>query len=133
MQEQFVSYKMALELRDKGFIEPCLGWYEVLTKEFEHDIPDWKARNGTLHLSSNIKNGNLASGVIAPLIQQVIEWLELKHDTTIWVDWDSESFLWSWNVMHRECKFSDMDNCIMGWHLKQEAVIAAIEKALKLI
>lgn len=66
MQKHFVSYEIALKLKELCFNEPCFGWYET---------------NSDITL---IKNNNLISrrnlirddiDVLAPLWQQVIPFI----------------------------------------------------------
>lgn len=61
MNKEFVSYKLALELKELGFNEPCLGWY---------------ASDGCL-IKEYVTN-KLNEFTLAPLYQQVVEWLRQK-------------------------------------------------------
>ena len=65
MKKEFVTYEIALELKQLGFDEPCFGYYNSGVKnplEVEYSIPyDHKE-----YLS-------------APLYQQVFRWFEEKY------------------------------------------------------
>ena len=70
MKEQFVTYEIALKLKELGFDEQCLMYFD---KEELNYCPHW------FNNSSLIPNGDIS----APLWQQVIDWFREKHDITI--------------------------------------------------
>jgi hypothetical protein len=74
MKEQFVNYEIALELKELGFNEPCLGYY--YDKKLDHF-----ALFGVIEgkIITN-KNNNV---ILAPLWQQVIDWLREKKYVNI--------------------------------------------------
>lgn len=59
MKHLFVPYKLALELKEKGFDEPCFGFWN----ESYLDLTRFVDKNKELK---------------APLYQQVIDWLDCK-------------------------------------------------------
>lgn len=75
MEEQFVPHSLALELRDLGFEEKCLGYYVDID-------PKVLFLDEVLVPETNFK---LTSKVVfrAPLWQQAFDWLRDKH--SIWV------------------------------------------------
>jgi hypothetical protein len=70
MKKQFVTYPIALKLKELRFSEPCLGYYPPLKKE--------------LTIWYNPEITNEGEFVLAPLWQQVIDWLEEEHNIYIW-------------------------------------------------
>jgi hypothetical protein len=74
MEKEFVSYEIALKLKELGFDEPCLTYYYELTS------------NLRTHLAIDIRNAWTYSGnkklgfTLAPLYQQVFKWLRNKYD-----------------------------------------------------
>jgi len=68
MKEQFVKYETALKLKELGFNEKCLGYYA--SDELILSVRDPYYPNKI---------------VLAPLYQQVIEWLRVKHGIWIYV------------------------------------------------
>lgn len=72
--EQFVLHYLAKELKDIGFDEPCIAFYnhEEEVNTFEQDLN----QNATLYRHSEIK----PEIVLAPLTQQVIDWFWEKHN-----------------------------------------------------
>jgi hypothetical protein len=73
MEKEFVSYGIALKLKELGFDEPCLTYYYELTSNI---------RTG---LSINIHNAWTYAGTkklgttLAPLYQQAFKWLRNKY------------------------------------------------------
>ena len=73
MEKEFVSYEIALKLKELGFDEPCLTYYYELTS------------NLRTHLGVDINNAWTYSGnkklgfTLAPLYQQVFRWFRNKY------------------------------------------------------
>ena len=66
--EDYVSYDTAKLLKEKGFNEPCIATYNLVTKEFEVEevYQDWTTR--------------WAEYVSAPTLQMAMKWLrEIYH------------------------------------------------------
>lgn len=73
MKDNFVSYEIALKLKELGFKEECLGWYlfEIANKE----------NISSVILASFIRNWNhYGDRINAPLYQQVFKWFREKHN-----------------------------------------------------
>jgi hypothetical protein len=64
MTKEFLTYELALKLKEVGFNEPCMGYYDC-----ERD----------LKLVPN-KNKFLSCEYAAPLYQQVFRWFREKHN-----------------------------------------------------
>lgn len=81
----FVNFDIAKKLKEKGFNEPCFGWYYATpTCAFDHKenivFNHSELRGATydeLLLPANGDNIN------APTIEQVLKWLREKHATHI--------------------------------------------------
>lgn len=65
MQEQFIPYKQALELKELGFDEECLGTYYLM----ENDQIEFEPNTDTFDSDIDIP---------APLWQQAFDWLLKK-------------------------------------------------------
>ena len=74
MKEQFVTYEIALKLKELGFDEECFGRYEGT----DYYLEKWNGvkLEPTHTTSQNTFSWQLAS---APLWQQVIDWFREKH------------------------------------------------------
>ena len=78
MKKQFVSYEIALALKELGFDEECIGFY-YNENNFEIAVPD------VVKVMCNKFNY-----IKAPLWQQVIEWLREVHKKDVYC-WPCES------------------------------------------
>jgi hypothetical protein len=68
MNHLFVPYEIALKLKEKGFDEPCFGyWY--LTNQWDITYPQ-----------TSFKTWYTKKEVLAPLYQQVTDWFRSKHN-----------------------------------------------------
>jgi hypothetical protein len=74
MNKEFVTYEIALALKELGFDEPCFGYYYTLNGK------DWKfAEKGEYYrLDDEINIGGKFS-LLAPLYQQAFRWLREVH------------------------------------------------------
>jgi hypothetical protein len=79
MQEQFVPYDIALKLNENGFDWHCLAVY--MNGEFQ--IP---RGFGMAIVTKEHVDTLKGKAVLAPLWQQVIDWLREKHSIDIIID-----------------------------------------------
>ena len=75
MNKEFVKYEQALALKELGFDEPCIGWYnpQVNYKEVTTD------KYWAFYLTGEWENFKPA-----PLYQQAFRWFREKHN--FWVE-----------------------------------------------
>lgn len=76
MKEQFVTYEIALKLKELGFDEECLTSFEP---GWNFNMPSGRTKNNSNYPKENVINQKCA----APLWQQVIDWFRKKHDVHI--------------------------------------------------
>ena len=76
--EDFVTFEIAKKLKEKGFREPCLGWYypfEVCGFDYKTSI----VFNNSAYRGSNYKDMLVSHKdekyIDAPTISQVLKWL----------------------------------------------------------
>lgn len=119
MKHLFVPSKLAVKLKDKGFDEPCFGYYLQgifhLEKKGEFD----------LRANSYLNNSPMKDFFSAPLYQQVIDWFREKEYTHIWIKGVS---FYDYTIVTPEQiipEFGDFEDYY-------EALNAAIEQALEL-
>lgn len=78
MNKEFIPYEQALELKELGFDEPCLGRWLIIT-EFE-------APTGEIRLQLGAKAENYDNKQRhAPLYQQCFRWFREKYELSSWV------------------------------------------------
>jgi hypothetical protein len=71
MNKEFVSYEIALKLKELGFKEQCFSFYDIEKKLY--------ASEGYYKIGYNVLNEE----VIAPLYQQVFTYFREKYDIDI--------------------------------------------------
>jgi hypothetical protein len=72
MKNEFVSYEIALALKELGFDEPCFGYY----LENEEWTPASYSMKGTIYPSNS---DLLKDWVSSPLYQQAFRWFREKY------------------------------------------------------
>ena len=77
---KFVNKQLAMILKEKGFKEPCFGFYNPIQDELQLYYANNKDVTYKNILTSVYKNKVL---VDAPTIEQVLEWLREKKDIDI--------------------------------------------------
>ena len=72
MEKEFVPYKIALELKDLGFDEPCFGFYGT-----DGYLYIQYARNGNIFKRNN--------GCLSPTFSQIFRWFREKYKLHIFI------------------------------------------------
>lgn len=67
MTKEFVEYEIALELKELGFYEPCVGYYIELKNPKEGILSIGQIEEGTV-------------GINAPLFQQALRWFRNRYN-----------------------------------------------------
>lgn len=92
MEKEFVSYKIALELKQLGFDEPCFGYFQENKTRVIID-------NSGLITNSNFSKifSENRFRLVTPLYQQVFRWFREKYGVYMqpkkfdvdkwWVEW----------------------------------------------
>lgn len=91
MNEDFVTYELAVKLKEKGFRELCLAYYtndDTLYYNYSHKAG---ASYTDCYLSHNLMPKDSVSGkfVDAPTISQALKWLREEKKIHIVTDFDS--------------------------------------------
>jgi len=115
----FVPYELAKELKEKGFSQPCFGWFSESTPTIELTIED-------------VHPGEFTTDpLFAPLWQQVTDWLREKHNIHALVVRDDEG-IFSYAINEKY-----LYDTGQGWNKTsptyEEALEDGIKEALKLI
>lgn len=94
MKELFVPYALAIQLKEKGFQEPCLAYYQV-SKLFSEG---YKLNYIQYEEDNPLINNMLSKDISAPLYQQVIDWFRENYEIYI------SSFIQFQNKIEDECE-----------------------------
>jgi hypothetical protein len=128
MSNEFVSYEIALKLKELGFDEPCLTYYYELTS------------NLRTHLAIDIRNAWTYSGnkklgfTLAPLYQQVFKWLRNKYD----IDFSINTIYSKYNENTSKKYSGVIDNKTVFinvgfYETYEEAELAGLQKMIEII
>ena len=81
MNKEFIPYEQALELKELGFDEPCLAFYDG--KE-TNQVYYNSVRNGSGDYEP-FKNNERLKWFGAPLYQQAFRWFREKYQIYSWI------------------------------------------------
>ena len=142
MKEQFVTYEIALKLKELGFNEKCLAsYYTDDERNYDKgDIYDCRRK-----LSSSIDfdpfkeefdnfyiNSNETYYVSAPLWQQVIDWFKEKHNMYIEITYEGglqkDTSLYSFQIWSNQT--SNKSDKMNYFKAREQAILKAIELIL---
>ena len=123
MEKEFISYDQALALKELGFDEPCIGWYnpQVNYKKVTTD------RYWAFHLTGEWENFKPS-----PLYQQAFKWFREKHGvyTEIFVD-DDKTF--GFMITHFTSE-GRVDSPVKYGHITyEEAESACLDKLIQIV
>lgn len=142
MKEQFVTYDIALALKELGFDWECIckyNTYNALKHCISGTNPD---------IDDHISYNKYDDRLLAPLYQEAIDWFRVKHN--IWINIDTSSINFYVDDVLQPAKFQyyiedlinrDIDDFILDhsgddslfYDNSSEARKAAILKAIELI
>ena len=144
MEKSFVSYELALKLREKGFNEQCFaslsnaidGLYFLKN----HNRNQYE---GDVYIISGGGSGFPQKAVSAPTYQQVVDWFNSKYnisiDTSSMYECDGYCFSYDFEIRHfvnhkiSADNFMVFHNAYYEFNSRQEALSKAIEQALTFI
>jgi len=125
MEKEFVSYEIALALKELGFDEPCFGYYDI----------DKGYSNGYAFCYSDVKS-QFKNGCSAPLYQQVFRWFLKKHNLyaviipTITMYWTFVTM----TVVEDMVEVPPYNNVkAYDYSIKEEAELACLLKLIELV
>ena len=140
MKHLFVSYELALKLKEKGFDEPCFAHYQN-SKGFIPQRAILASSSMLYYQQENINPSNQYGDQFctAPLYQQVVDWFREKHDIVVQIDLfdygslGSELPCFQWRIFNKsdspETTLISNSESLTIYDMYSEA----IEEALKLI
>lgn len=123
MNEDYVSYELAVKLKAAGFDEPCRHYYDI------EDAPDgcyWEG--SSLHKKNHNEDIPKFS---APTLWQAQKWLREKHHISVRVSYLSYHKVWFADWLNLDSgEFDDTDATFDSY---EEALADGITAALELI
>lgn len=127
MKNLFIPYELAVIAKEKGFNENCLGWYNYKSLEIFGE-------DSVLDIYAGDDNRPLA-----PLYQQIVDWLRDKHNT--WIDiaplevsaGETTGYRYCYSAINLNTDMDAIDDSPLGYLTYYEALAKAIKEAFKLI
>jgi hypothetical protein len=152
MNREFVSYEIAVEVRELGFNEPCFTTYDLECKlrnpfdyaksEYDLHLPYIEDTKEWIHNSElTIQNFNgpvslYERFVTAPLYQQVVRWFIDKHNLygiiipTVTMDWTFKTM----NVVKGIVEVPPYNHVDAGdYNSREEAEQACLIKMIEIV
>ena len=125
MEKEFVTYEIALKLKELSFDEVCLAVY--FNNKFQL-VKGFNINNVDLHVANEI------DAVLAPLWQQAIDWLREKYNIHISLGYSVHHKLYNYRIDSSVI----MMKRIIYWDsnyekLREQAILKALELINKTI
>ena len=125
MDKEFVPYEQALELKELGFDEPCLGWYQDNTLRL--DINSNQSIKFHEHL------GRFKECFLAPLYQQSFRWFREKHRLFHNVERESaQEYFCNYSIKEFD-GIKNIDHRGKGYRYEEEAELDCLEKLIEIV
>jgi len=126
MIKEFVSYELALEIKQLGFDEPCFAVYEN-KKWFLVEVKNEMSYESCLKLDV----------FPAPTFSQCFRWFREKYNILATVYSNASGYLYEWsdNVGGTNRGWSDYEgpNDSGVWDTYEEAELACLEKLIEIV
>ena len=121
MKKQFVTYEIALKLKELGFDEECLGYYTITNKGllYPYNMHEYIYRKDFL--------------CAAPLWQQAIDFFREKHN--IWIQIEMEYYdgiTYNYVIIQNNGKVINFEDEFHEYYeAREQAILKAIELCQK--
>ncbi len=120
MEEQFVTYDIAVALKELGFDDICFTKYGMTSKRFYNNYIHFK-NSDDLYDINKFSNDLVA----APLYQQALKFLREFYNIKLCISW-TKIDNWLYEINHDEYGCS-------GYNTYEEAMKYGLQECLKLI
>jgi hypothetical protein len=120
LQKEFVPYELALRMKQLGFDEPCLGFYN------KEDRP-----NLGYCTNSFQDDTTLEIKCTAPLYQQAFRWFREKYQLQSEIFWITDMNCFWYKT--GKFKYSSRDLSKNDYKTYEEAELACLEKLIEIV
>ncbi len=121
MEKEFVPYELALKMKQLGFNEPCLGFYN------KEDRP-----NLGYCTNSFQDDTTLEIKCTAPLFQQAFRWFDYSTEWSGFILPSTEEGCFDWSIQN----YTDHQLSIESdgfYRSREEAELACLEKLIEIV
>lgn len=134
MEKEFITYELALELKELGFNEPCLANYVSGLNGFE------KLEN-KLEIWNDDDVDVLSSSIKAPLFQQSFEWFREKgyynYITSHLEPWGYDEELvesYGYRIFYKKCDYRcEVEEVLKRFDTYEEARLECLKKLVEIV
>jgi hypothetical protein len=125
IEKEFIPHEQALALKELGFNESCLGWYQDNTLRL--DI------NSNQSIRFHELLGRFKGGLLAPTYQQAFRWFREKynlasHIATYWQhDWNNYSY--QYYFVEDKIEWNGMEH----YKTYEEAELECLKKLIEIV
>lgn len=134
MEKQFVTYEIALKLKELGFNDECLACYTPHLGNGIFELISKGSSNEKSAFNERFVKANAVNGCSAPIWQQVIDWLREKQNICINIEpitFDDEpTYIFEIINLKNGMLLNDINSSFID---SSEALEQAILEALELI
>ena len=121
MNKEFIPYEQALELKELGFDEPCMAFYELNNREVM-----------VVGVSQRYNDPSLLTitDFCAPLYQQAFRWFREKFESTIHIYQYQDTQRWDFDVYDNTPEEEDFGN--PSYDTYEEAELECLKKLIEI-
>ena len=121
MSKEFIPYEQALELKELGFDEPCMAFYELNNREVM-----------VVGVSQRYNDPSLLTitDFCAPLYQQAFRWFREKFESTIHIYQYQDTQRWDFDVYDNTPEEEDFGN--PSYDTYEEAELECLKKLIEI-
>jgi len=86
MEQEFLPYKPALELKELGFDEPCWAWYNISDEDVRYCYSEGRSPITNIQEEWNAKIDNKpVENIGLPTFSQAFRFFREKHNLSSWI------------------------------------------------
>jgi len=128
MEKEFVSYEIALKLKELGFDEPCFTYYHNINGNIRTGIVV------SIHNAWTYAGTKKIETTLAPLYQQAFKWIRKKHNidisiNTIYSKYNENTIKQYSGVIDNKTMYTNVG----FYETYEEAELAGLQKMIKII
>jgi len=125
MESLFIPYEIALALKELGFDEPCIGWYNPQVNYKKVTTDNYWA----FHLTGEWENFKPA-----PLYQQAFRFFREKYDLRIWIESNYGVLKFEYVIATTNPNFINKQfNDFSGYNTYEEAELECLKKLIEIV
>jgi hypothetical protein len=122
MTKEFISYEQALELKELGFDEPCIAFYEPGNKQVQVVGVEQRYNNPELLRMEDF---------CAPLYQQAFRWFREKYKLVALIDIGMHEF--SYKIFKNEKSITPFKDYLDYNGTYEEAELECLKKLIEIV